>query len=187
MFIGDVSGHGTPAAVLMAVTHSIAHTLPENPCPASRLLNFVNQNLSARYTNGNGTFVTALYGIFTPADRTFSYSSAGHCSPRLRRGNQIISLDGARGIPLGIDADEPYRDAAEQLQPGDVLVFYTDGITEARNHAGDLLGIDRLDEAVLAAEGGASEIVQQILACVRGFSKGKMPVDDETLLVVKVT
>jgi sigma-B regulation protein RsbU (phosphoserine phosphatase) len=187
LFIGDVSGHGTPAAVIMAVTHSIAHTLPEQPCPASRLLDFVNTNLCARYTNGNGTFVTAIYAIFDPDDQTLRYSSAGHCSPRLRRGNRIISLDEARNIPLGIDASEPYTDAKLPLYPGDVLVFYTDGITEARKADGDLFGIDRLDEAVLAAKGAAGDFVETILSRVRAFTEGNLPVDDETLLVVQVS
>src|SRR5690349_24930591 len=69
ILIADVSGHGTPAAVLMAVTHTIAHTYGGPPTPPGTLLNFVNRHLAARYTNGNGTFVTAFYGIYDPASR----------------------------------------------------------------------------------------------------------------------
>ena len=183
MFIGDVSGHGTPAAVLMAVTHSIAHTLGSDPTPPSKLLNFVNQNLRARYTNGNGTFVTAFYGIYDPTRRSLLYSSAGHCTPRLRRGDTILQLDAARQIPLGIEVDQPYLDGDQQFQPGDKLVMYTDGITETRDPAGELFGTDRLDRAILAAKGSAAEMTAQILETVARHANGRPSADDETLLV----
>jgi sigma-B regulation protein RsbU (phosphoserine phosphatase) len=99
ILIADVSGHGTPAAVIMAVTHSIAHMLSEPPLPPSRLMNFVNRHLTQRYTNGSGTFVTAFYGIYDPADGTLSYASAGHPPPRVLRGDTIRTLDGHRNLP----------------------------------------------------------------------------------------
>jgi sigma-B regulation protein RsbU (phosphoserine phosphatase) len=139
IFIADVAGHGTPAAVLMAVTHSIAHALPGDPDPPSRLLSHVNRALAQRYTNGTGTFVTAFYGIFDPATRKLTYSCAGHPRPRIRNceggccGVAADTLDGSLGLPLGIDADEEFIDAQVQLKRGDVLIFYTDGITESRD------------------------------------------------------
>src|SRR5260221_5624062 len=69
VLIADVSGHGTPAAVIMAVTHSIAHMLTEPPLPPSRLMNFVNRHLTQRYTGGSGALVTAVFGIFYPFAR----------------------------------------------------------------------------------------------------------------------
>ena len=83
--IADVSGHGTPAAVIMAVTHSIAHSHRGPPDPPSRLIGFINRHLAARYTNGNGTFVTAFYGIYDPKTRTLTYANAGHNPPRHKR------------------------------------------------------------------------------------------------------
>ena len=85
ILIADVSGHGTAAAVLMAVTHSIAHTYPGPPEPPGELLSHVNRVLAERYTGNTGAFVTAFYGIYDPATRTISYSSAGHPPPRLKR------------------------------------------------------------------------------------------------------
>ena len=103
ILIADVSGHGTPAAVLMAVTHSIAHTQDEEPEPASRLLSFINRHLATRYTNGTGTFVTAFYGIYDPSDRTLTYSRAGHTRtdhPSHTAGRGILHRrDGADGRP----------------------------------------------------------------------------------------
>src|SRR5205807_7076210 len=77
VFIADVSGHGTPAAVLMAVTHCIAHTHPGPPLPPARVLEYLNHHLSTRYTNLNGDFVTAFYGIYDSSSRGLTYASAG--------------------------------------------------------------------------------------------------------------
>src|SRR5205807_171916 len=108
ILIADVSGHGTPAAVMMAITHSIAHTCDDEPMPPSKLMNFVNRHLSERYTNGTGTFVTAFYGVLDPAIRELTYATAGHPSPRLRRRDgmvQPVAIDRG-GLPLGIDRTE---------------------------------------------------------------------------------
>src|SRR5207248_4582729 len=74
ILIADVSGHGTPAAVIMAILHSIAHSLPHDPeCPAS-MLRHTNERLTRQYTSGRGTFVTAFYGVYNPADRSLRYA-----------------------------------------------------------------------------------------------------------------
>src|SRR5205085_5870619 len=119
ILVADVAGHGTPAAVLMAVTHSIAHTHHEEPEPPSRLMTFINRHLSARYTNSNGSFVTAFYGIYDPATRRITYARAGHNPPRIRHNNgEIVSLARGDNLPLGIDADEVFCDVTETLEVG---------------------------------------------------------------------
>lgn len=85
IFIADVSGHGTPAAVVMAVTHCIAHTHPGPPLPPGKLLEYINQHLSARYIGVGSTFVTAFYGIYDSKQRHLKYACAGHNPPRLKR------------------------------------------------------------------------------------------------------
>jgi sigma-B regulation protein RsbU (phosphoserine phosphatase) len=85
ILVADVSGHGTPAAVLMAVTHSLAHTYQGPPTPPGEMLNHVNDHLTRLYTADSDTFVTAFYGVYNPADRTLTYASAGHNPPRLKR------------------------------------------------------------------------------------------------------
>jgi sigma-B regulation protein RsbU (phosphoserine phosphatase) len=185
ILIADVSGHGTPAAVIMAVTHSIAHMLSEPPLPPSRLMNFVNRHLTQRYTNGSGTFVTAFYGIYDPADRTLSYASAGHPPARVLHCDAIQTLDGHRSLPLGIEADEEYVDNVHQLVPGDTLILYTDGITEARNLTGEMFGEDRLDQAAVC-RGSAEGIVESILSELDRFRSGRILGDDRTLLVARI-
>lgn len=187
ILIADVSGHGTPAAVMMAVTHSIAHTLHVHPDPPSRLLDFINRHLTARYTNGNGTFVTAFYGIYDPKQRTITYANAGHNPPRHRQGNKIIPLAGGHNLPLGIDADETYTDDSRTFAPGDELVFYTDGITEARDPRHDLFGVDRLDEVLCAPHDGVKDLLRRVLLAVESFTGGAPPTDDRTLLVAHVS
>jgi sigma-B regulation protein RsbU (phosphoserine phosphatase) len=188
ILIADVSGHGTPAAVIMAVTHSIAHTHTGPPTPPSSLLNFINDHLTARYTGDTGTFVTAFYGIYDQSTRELTYSSAGHNPPRVkRRDGTLISLERAVGLPLGIDREEKYIDAVETLKVGDALVLYTDGITEAhRTGSSDMFGLDRLDGVLDACSCHAETLVRETVDAVDEFTKGESPSDDRTLLVAKV-
>jgi sigma-B regulation protein RsbU (phosphoserine phosphatase) len=189
ILIADVSGHGTPAAVLMAIMHSIAHTYPGPPTPPAKMLNYVNRHLTCRYSIQSDTFVTAFYGIFNPADRSLTYACAGHHPPRFKRcaGEGISALVGLDGIPLGIEPNHVYRERTEFLQPGDQVVFYTDGIVESTNAAGEMFGIARLDRVLSECRNGAAELLQAVLAAVQEFTGGRPPLDDQTLLLAKVS
>ena len=187
ILIADVSGHSTPAAVVMAITHAVAHLHPGAGSPPGELLTFVNRQLARRYTN-NGTFVTAFYGEYDAQARTLTYASAGHNPPRLlRRGScEVEALDGVGGLPLGIEDDETYHERTVVLAPGDRMIFYTDGITEARDPAGMLFGDDRLDESFLCAAQTAEELKDRVLSRVRSFTGPRTPADDQTLLAAVV-
>jgi sigma-B regulation protein RsbU (phosphoserine phosphatase) len=189
ILLADVSGHGTPAAVLMAVTHSIAHTLSGPPDPPSALLSFINGHLTARYTNGSGKFVTAFYGIYDPATRALRYASAGHCPPRVCRGSGAFEeMSEGAGLPLGIEGDTDYCDVVVRFAPGDTIAFYTDGITEARGNGAEMFGTDRLDDVLRRCGGNtARELVTETLRAVDAFTGDRPPTDDRTLLFVKVT
>jgi sigma-B regulation protein RsbU (phosphoserine phosphatase) len=189
ILIADVSGHGTPAAVLMAVTHAIAHTHPEISVPPGKMLAYVNRHLAARYTAQSETFVTAFYGIYDPARRELTYARAGHNPPRLKRcaDRTLTALDGVNGLPLGISADETYRESRQPLQAGDELVFYTDGVTDARNPAGELFGLRRLDESLACGPATAREVLDAVLGVLGRFTAGRPADDDRTLLVARVS
>ena len=189
ILIADVSGHGTPAAVLMAVTHSIAHTLPGSAEPPGNLLGYLNCHLGARYTRDTGTFVTAFYAIYDPATRQITYASAGHNPPRLKRcaDGTRSTLDGVQRLPLGISAEETYPERTLQLQPGDQLVFYTDGVTDAEDAAGRLFGIDRLDRVLAGCENTAPDVLGAILRALDDFTAGHPADDDRTLVAAKVS
>jgi sigma-B regulation protein RsbU (phosphoserine phosphatase) len=188
ILIADVSGHGTPAAVMMAVMHSIVHNYPNDPKPPSELLGFLNKKLLAHYVGVNGTFVTAFYGIYDPKTRRITYSSAGHNPPRVRRcSNQAISsLDGAQQLPLGVLDDPPFVSHAEQLEPGDQIVFYTDGITEAASPTGELFGAQRLDNALAACGTDPAGIVARVIKHLDIHTGGTPARDDRTLVVARV-
>jgi sigma-B regulation protein RsbU (phosphoserine phosphatase) len=189
ILIADVSGHGTPAAVLMAVTHSLAHSYPGEPTPPGRMLEHVNQHLTARYTVSSDTFVTAFYGIYDPGERSLTYASAGHNPPRLKRcvDGTLDLLDGATGLPLGIAPAETYRERTYRLVPGDKLVLYTDGITEAHNEQGEMFGLSRLDKVLENCAIGASDLLESVLAALKEFTGAQPMHDDRTLLVAKIS
>lgn len=185
--IADVCGHGTPAAVLMAITHALAHTAPNECMSPGKLLAYVNERLAKRYTD-NGTFVTAFYGVFDPADCSFVYASAGHNPPRVKRcsdGSMFI-LNQAQSVPLGIMEGVEFDEARTELIKHDQVILYTDGITEAFNDSDQLYDVKRLD-AVLANCGiDARALINSVLTSVDEFTNGRPADDDRTLLVLKV-
>jgi sigma-B regulation protein RsbU (phosphoserine phosphatase) len=187
IFIADVSGHGTPAAVLMAVTHCIAHTHPGPPLQPAHVLEYLNYHLAARYTN-NGNFVTAFYGIYDPATRRLTYASAGHNPPRIKRcqDGSLLALDRVRGLPLGIRGEGAYEESVQQLQAGDQIIFYTDGITEALNPDGELFGTERLDQVLENCSLQASALLDSTLRAIEDFAGGRPLHDDRTLIVARI-
>ena len=188
ILIADVSGHGTPAAVLMAVMHSLAHAFSEPPSPPARLLHHLNSHLCERYTGETGTFVTAFYAVYNPKTRGLRYSSAGHPPPRMKScmDGTILSLDEAQRLPLGIFSEEEYSEAAIELRPGDQLILFTDGITEAENPAGQAFGLEQLDRVLSECARDASDILQSVLLAVEDFTAGAPAADDRTVLVAKL-
>lgn len=193
--IADVSGHGTPAAVLMAVTHAIAHTRPGYSKPPRDVLSHLNAHLSRSYT-ASGTFVTAFYATFNPTTRDLVYSRAGHNPPRVLRGDRVISLDKQGGLPLGIVPTETYAEVTITLEPGDMLLLYTDGITEAmapaKPSAGtsaqsrELFGVERLDRILLESRHARpQECIDRIIAEVGRFTHEAPRIDDQTLIAIR--
>ena len=188
IFVGDVSGHGTPAAVLMAVTHCIAHTCPGPAAPPSKILAYLNHHLIRHYTSFNSSFVTAFYAIYDPAARTLTYSCAGHNPPRLKRcqDGSLLVLDQSNDLPLGVADIVDYTDTVQPLQKGDQIIFYTDGITEAHNEAGELYGTDRLDHELEQCTLQAAALLESVLRSVEEFAAGRPILDDQTMIVARV-
>lgn len=190
LFIADVSGHGTPAAVLMAITHAIAHAQPNAHTPPAAMLKYLNDRLSRTYTRG-GTFVTAFYAVLDPSDRTLTYSRAGHNPPRLVRGDRVISIDGEGGLPLGILGGQTYQQTQVQLEDDDLLLLYTDGITEAMaplNGADrrDLFGLERLDRLLLQCGScTVQDCIKRVRESVTSFGDTTLPSDDQTLIAIR--
>ena len=188
ILIADVSGHGTPAAVIMAVTHSLAHTYPGPQQYPGQLLDYLNRHLNKMYTSRTDAFVTAFYAIYDPSTRTLCYSSAGHNPPRLKRcsDGSLALLDQASSLPLGILPDETFSEARHELVPGDQLILYTDGITEAQNAAGEMFGLARLDRLLENCAIGAPDLLRSVLDDLDQYTASMPAHDDRTVLVLKV-
>ncbi len=190
LFIADVSGHGTPAAVLMAITHAIARTRPGTPVPAGPLLSYINGHLARSYAT-NGAFVTAFYATLDPERRRLHFALAGHNPPLVIRGPKTMALEGNAGLPLGLAPEEQYAESLFQLEPGDLLVLYTDGVTEAMAPADasgrrELFGESRLVEAIRAgSHDDPAACVRRIEDAVRLFTEDAPATDDRTLVLMR--
>jgi sigma-B regulation protein RsbU (phosphoserine phosphatase) len=181
--VGDVIGKGFPAAFLLAGLHASAKPLlKKTPEPAefcSRL------NASICELDLDGRFISLVYGVLDRAQRKFRYSNAGHNPPLLVRPEGDAVPLSAGGRILGF-LESSYAEETIQLQPGDRLVFYTDGITETRNPQGEEFGTTRLLEC--ARQGRtlpAEELKQEILRAALRHGEGRFE-DDATVIVMAI-
>jgi sigma-B regulation protein RsbU (phosphoserine phosphatase) len=178
--MGDASGHGMAAALLMAIANAalkLAIDLDPAPERVARLL-----NRALFRTGDRRAFMTLFYGVLAPASGEMHYVCAGHPFPLLRRaGGEILEL-GRGGLPLGIREGLAIEEASVTLAPGDVLVLYSDGVSETVNAAGQAFGFERL-RALLAAGGEPQRIHDAVLASVNAF-RGEEPLVDDLSLVV---
>ena len=188
--LADVAGHGTPAAVIMSVMRTLIHAeLPTNrDKSAGEFLERVNGVMSETYLR-NGRFVTVWAAVLDPLSRRLSYASAGHNPPRLLRGDSVLALDMTGGLPLGIDPAATYEDEGITLEPEDLLVIYTDGITEAMRPGIDgleLFGTEGLDR-VLSECGSVrtSDCAELVTKAIAAFTNDAAPTDDQTMLILR--
>lgn len=186
IFIADVSGHGIPAAVVMAITHAIAHTRPTPLTRPGDFLAYLNATLRNRYTGETGSFVTAFYAVYDPATMTLTYAAGGHPTPRLVRDHKVSGLGGRFGLPLGIDTPTEYLEYEIELRSGDKLLLYTDGVSEAFSPSGEQYGVERLDAACLASRGDATALLRSVQAELKKHSGDRSVGDDRTLLAIHV-
>jgi sigma-B regulation protein RsbU (phosphoserine phosphatase) len=181
LFLADVSGHGTPAAVVMAMLHTLLHAYPGPPLPPTRVLAHVNRHLLT--VAPEGMFATAFYGVYDAPRRRLRYASAGHPPPRRRRRNNAVGdLGGLRGLPLGVLDEESWPEQEVQLVPGEALLLYTDGILEGTNATGEAFGCERLDDALRLSRLRAGPMVAHVERYYKDFCNGVPDQDDRTLL-----
>ncbi|HMF13822.1 MAG TPA: PP2C family protein-serine/threonine phosphatase, partial [Gemmataceae bacterium] len=181
LFVADVSGHGVPAAVVMAMLHTLIHAFPGPAMPPVRVLAHLNRHLLTMAPEG--MFATAFYGVYDPYRRTLRYANAGHPPPRVRRGrSHVCGVDPAAGLPLGIADEDTWPERETRLQPGDALLLYTDGIFEGTNPAREPFGTARLDEALRLGPTRATRLVEHVERTYKAFANGTLDMDDRTLL-----
>jgi sigma-B regulation protein RsbU (phosphoserine phosphatase) len=183
LFMADVSGHGTPAAVVMAMMHTLMHAFPGPAAPPARVLAHINRHLLS--VAPEGMFATAFYGVYDPQRRRLHYSSAGHPPPRWRSGSGYVrDVEGTSGLPLGVLDEDSWTERELALVPGDTLLLYTDGILEGTNSVGEAFGRPRLDDALRLSPVRAGALVQHIERHYKAFCNGAADMDDRTLLAV---
>ena len=186
ILIADVSGKGVPAALFMALSRVIVRVSSTWFKIPSEIIAHANVIISADAKTG--MFVTLFYGVLDEKERKLTYVNAGHNPPIIFRGNsgKTEELE-STGVAIGIMDDAAYSQAEVGLSPGDIVLLYTDGVTEAINENEEMFEVERLMDTITGAPSGpASEIMENVIRAVFAFS-GKTPqYDDITLMVVKV-
>ena len=186
--VGDVTGKGVPAALFMALGKSLARSLLTRP--GSDLTATVAQfNAELSRDNRQDMALTLLVGVLTPADGHVALICAGHENPLVANADgHVRELALRGGPPLCVDPEFPYAVESLILAPGETLLVFSDGLTEAQDPDGRLWPRDELFAAVgrAAREPGAAAMLDQLVASVRAFEAGADPSDDLTVLAVRL-
>jgi sigma-B regulation protein RsbU (phosphoserine phosphatase) len=182
--IGDVSGKGAPAALYGAMTLGILRSLAPLRLPPRDMLRQLNHMLMERQIEGH--FVTLTYALWEPKTRALHLVNAGMPLPVLVRKGQSRTIR-AEGIPLGLLANTEYEETLVELEKGDLLAFFSDGLGEAANPAQDEFGARRLEEVLQQnAHLPITEILETVFAEVNRHEAGTARRDDQTLLLMRV-
>lgn len=182
--LGDVSGKGTAAALLMSSVHAAIHAQVAAKTVLDEAISSVNRYL-AENTPAN-RFVTLFAGELDPVTGNFRYINAGHNPPLIGKHDGSVQQLSSGGLPLGIIADAEFEVGEVTLEPGESLVVYSDGVNEANNLAGDEFGMDRLIQVVGSnLKASASGMRDKVESALSAFTQTAPANDDITLVIVK--
>ncbi|HEV2762570.1 MAG TPA: PP2C family protein-serine/threonine phosphatase, partial [Pyrinomonadaceae bacterium] len=182
--LGDVSGKGTAAALLMSSLHAAVHAQVASHQTLAETISAVNRYLAENIPANR--FVTLFYAELDPPTGSLSFLNAGHNPPLIVHAAGTVEHLAAGGIPLGITPFADFREGRTQLQPGDALVIYSDGVTETQNPQGEEFGAERLHQTVWQnIDQSAAGIRDRIESALTKFAQGTAAVDDITLVIVK--
>jgi sigma-B regulation protein RsbU (phosphoserine phosphatase) len=188
--IGDVMGKGVPAGLIMTMTRGMLRAEVLNGHSPARILQHLNRVMYADLENSN-RFVTLFYSEYDPTTRILTYSNAAHNPPLLwQASTQTIKRLDTLGMLIGLDADTHYQDAQIQLHPGDTLIYYTDGFTDAANQQGGRFDEENLTQAFEWACqhcDNPQAILEHLFGQVQAFiGMGNRNADDMTLIVMQI-
>ena len=189
--VGDVSGKGMPAALFMARAKSlirIATELMRSPNGASArpadIIARVNRELCQ--DNSDMMFVTLFFAMLAPASGEVEFCNAGHNAPYRLNGKAVETIEGAKGIILGVRPDAVYQTGRLSLAPGESIYVFTDGVTEAADLQEALFSEERLEAVLRDAAGCTSaDMIKSVAAAVQGFVGTALPSDDITMLAIR--
>ena len=184
MVIGDVSGKGAPAAIYAALVSGILRShAPIEPGPAE-MLRAVNFSLGERRIEGQ--FVSLIYAVWDDRNRSLQVANSGLPRPLHIHDGKIDVIE-ATGLPLGLFDDAEYDEFTFKAKPGDMFVFFSDGILDARNKAGDMFGRSRVEQVIAGcAEISADCVVTSLFKAATEHAGGEEAFDDETVVAIKV-
>lgn len=184
LFVADVCGKGLPAALMMSSLQARVQMLTEsNPDPATAITT-LNRNMAGRFPLGR--FITAFFGLLDPSSGQFEYANAGHNYPLILRRNGAVEELRGGSMVLGLFANVTYNLQRTVLDPGDMLVMYSDGVTEAARPDGDQFGERRLAEFLAAnISRTCSALVPALVDHVRSWSGATAFADDFTVMLVR--
>jgi len=182
--IGDVSGKGAPAAIYAALVSGILRShAPIEPGPAE-MLSAVNLSLAERRIEAQ--FVSLIYAVWDDEHRTLLVANSGLPRPVLVRDGKISVIE-ATGLPLGLFDDASYDEFRFKMKPGDMFVFFSDGILDARNWKGELFGRGRVEKIIAECAGQSADCaVESLFRAAAEHSAGVETFDDQTVLAIRV-
>ncbi len=182
--IGDVSGKGAPAAIYAALVSGILRShAPVEPGPAD-MLSAVNLSLAERRIEAQ--FVSIIYAVWDDENRTLLVANSGLPRPVYLRDGKTSPIE-ATGLPLGLFDDASYDEFRFQMKPGEMFVFFSDGILDARNRAGELFSRGRVEKIIAGCAGRSAEcVVESIFKAVAEHSAGMETFDDQTVVAIMV-
>jgi sigma-B regulation protein RsbU (phosphoserine phosphatase) len=184
MVIGDVSGKGAPAAIYAALVSGILRShAPIEPGPAE-MLSAVNFSLGERRIDGQ--FVSLIYAVWDDSNRSLQVANSGLPRPLYCHDGKIEVVE-ATGLPLGLFDDAEYDEFSFRAKPGEMFVFFSDGILDARNKAGDMFGRYRVEQIVTkCADKSADCVVESLFKAVAEHAAGEETFDDQTVVAIRV-
>jgi sigma-B regulation protein RsbU (phosphoserine phosphatase) len=184
MLVGDVAGKGLPASLLMSSLQARVHVLFEEADNLAHKIGRLNKAVCAKCPDNR--FITFFMTVVDPATGALVYTNAGHNPPLLVRASSALEALPGGGTILGILPMASYQEERAWMEPGDVLVLYSDGVTEAVNPDGEDFGEQRLGELVASMRNRtAGEIVEAIDSAVTSFTQGAPATDDITVVVAR--
>jgi phosphoserine phosphatase RsbU/P len=185
MLVGDVAGKGMPASLLMSSLQARVQVLFEDGDDLAKKIGRLNKAVTANCPDNR--FITFFMGIIDPKTGEFVYTNAGHNPPVVVRADgQFETLQGGGGVILGILPMATYTEARTVLNPGDILVLFSDGVTEAADPSDDEYGEDRLGALVASMKDRpAEEIIEAIHNAVTAYTQGAPAADDITVVVAR--
>jgi sigma-B regulation protein RsbU (phosphoserine phosphatase) len=182
--IADVADKGVPAALFMALSRTILRTVAFSREDPGQVLMRANEIIGREARSD--LFVTLFYGVWDPATERLTYANAGHNPPLLMQPNGTFQTLRGHGVALGVLPDIQMQSQSIHLRPGDIIILFTDGMTEALNEDFDEYGLERLQVAArAAARRPANEIVGHIRDTIRDHTGQTPQFDDMTLIVIK--